>query len=243
MTGVSIRALHHYDQIGLLRPAETAESGYRLYSEDDLARLQEILFFKELDFSLAEIRAIMASPAYKRDEALAAQKDLLGLKIKRLRRLIGTIDKTIEHDERGMKMEDNEMFNGLDDVTMGEYKREAKEKWGETDAYKESARKTAAYTKADWERIGAESSDIYVKIADLMDAGRTADDADVQAQVQRWRDHITGNFYRCGPEMVRGLGEMYVADARFTKNIDKVRPGLAAFLSKAMVYYADNCAE
>jgi MerR family transcriptional regulator, multidrug-efflux activator len=134
ISGVSIRTLHHYDQIGLLRPAETAESGYRLYSEDDLDRLQEILFFKELDFGLSEIRAIMASPAYKRDEALAAQKDLLRLKVKRLRRLIDTIDKTIENDERGTKMEEKELFGGLDDATMREYKREAQERWGETDA-------------------------------------------------------------------------------------------------------------
>jgi DNA-binding transcriptional MerR regulator len=240
ISGVSIRTLHHYEEIGLLKPDRINEAGYREYSEDDLARLQEILFFRELDFGLAEIKGLIESPGYRRDEALAAQKHLLALKIERLNRIIKTIDKTAKAEHGGKKMKIENLFDGLDAETQEEYTREAKERWGETDAYRESARKTAKYTKDDWDRIGAESADIYSKTADLMGSGLAPEHPDVQAQVQRWRDYITKNFYNCPPEMVRGLGEIYVADERFTKNIDKVRPGLAAFLSKAMAYYADN---
>lgn len=240
VSGVSVRALQHYDEIGLLSPGRMNEAGYRLYTKDDLARLQEILFFRELDFSLAEIKSIIESPGYRRDEALAAQKDLLKIKIKRLNAMIRTIDKTINAENGGKEMYNDELFEGLDAETQKEYAREAKERWGATDAYKESARRTAKYSKDDWDRINGESTEIYAAVAGLMDSGLAPEHADVQAQVQKWRDHITKYFYNCPPEMVRGLGEMYVADERFTKNIDKVRPGLAAFLSQAMVYYAEN---
>ena len=240
ITGTTIRALHHYDEIGLLTPAVMNEAGYRRYSADDLARLQEILFFKELDFSLAEIKAIIESPGYRRNEALAEQKKLLGAKIKRLRRIIKTIDYTMVGEERGVKMDQDKMFEGLDDATLKEYEREAKERWGETDAYKESARRAAKYNEADWGLIGAESADIYQQVANLMDSGQAPADAAVQAQIKRWNDHITQYFYRCTPDICRGLGEMYLVDQRFKNNLDKVRPGLAEFLSQAMTYYADH---
>lgn len=241
VSGISIRTLQHYDEIGLLTPVRMHETGYRLYSEDDLARLQEILFFRELDFSLAEIKSIIESPGYGRNEALGAQRDLLKLKIKRLNKMIRTIDKTIEAEEGGLEMTNDELFGGLvDDATLEEYAKEAKERWGGTDAYKESEHKTAQYTKQDWERINATSSDIYIKIADLMDAGADPGDPEVQAQTRRWYNHITDSFYTCTPEIFRGLGEMYVADHRFTENIDKVRPGLAAYLKDAMQICADS---
>jgi len=239
-SGVSIRTLQHYDEIGLLCPGRMKNSGYRLYSKDDLARLQEILFFRELDFSLTEIKTMLESPGYKRDKALAAQKDLLKIKIKRLNMMIRTIDKTISAETGGKEMYNEELFEGLDAETQKEYSLEAKERWGGTDAYKESERKTARYSKEDWARIGAVSGDIYTKIADLMGAGAEPDDERVQEQTKRWYDHITDSYYTCTPEIFRGLGEMYVIDKRFTDNIDKTRPGLAAFLSKAMIIFADN---
>lgn len=241
LAGVSIKTLRHYEKIGLLAPERMNDAGYRRYSKDDLFRLQEIQFFRELDFGLAEIKSIIESPGYRRDEALASQKELLTLKIKRLNTMIRTIDKTLQSEEMGIEMANDELFGGLvDDETLEEYAKEAKERWGGTDAYKESERKTARYTKKDWERINGTSSDIYIKIADLMDGGADPGDAEVQAQTKRWYDHITDSFYTCTPEIFRGLGEMYVADHRFTENIDKVRPGLAAFLKDAMKIYADS---
>ncbi len=241
LTGVSIRTLHHYDEIGLLQPGRMNDAGYRLYSQDDLARLQEILFFRELDFSLAEIRGIIESPGYNRVEALTDQKQLLAAKVTRLKKIIKTIDKTMDNDKRGVDMSNEDLFGGLvDEETQAEYAREAKERWGETDAYKESARKTAKYTRADWERINAEGGDIYSKIADLVKAGVTPEEASVQIQIQKWRDHITANFYNCTIDICQGLGEMYLADVRFKTNIDKVCPGLTEFLSKAIAFYVDN---
>jgi DNA-binding transcriptional MerR regulator len=240
LAGVSVRTLHHYDRIGLLQPARMNEAGYRLYSEEDLTCLQEILFFKELDFSLAEIKSTLESPGYSRVEALIAQKNLLEMKIERLDKMIETIDMTISAEMGGQEMYADELFDGLDTETLEEYKTEARERWGESDAFKESERKTSKYTKADWKRIGAESSDIYIKVADLMEAGKEPSDSEVQAQTKRWFDHLCENFYTCTPEIFRGLADGYVQDQRFTTNIDKVRPGLAAFLSKAMKVYADS---
>lgn len=238
--GVSIRTLHHYDEIGLLEPAGTSRSRYRLYSDSDLERLQEILFFKELGFGLQEIKAIMDGPGYDRGQALRSHKRILLEKRKRLDDLISLVEKTLTTIERKTTMKNDELFDGFDDAKIQEYKKEAKERWGETDAYKESERKTSKYTKADWDEIKAESGDIMTRLAALMDAGKTPADDEVQEQIGRWFKHINDRFYACTPEIFRGLGDGYVADKRFTDFYDKVRPGLGAFKRVAMHIYSDN---
>lgn len=240
IAGVSVRTLHYYDHIDLLKPTRVDEAGYRQYSDADLIRLQEILFFKELGFGLSEIKEILDQPGYDRRDALLTHKQILREKNLRITRLIRTVDKTLDSMNGGSVMDNDDMFGAFDEAVIKEYKEEACERWGETDAYRESERKTAKYTKADWERTGAESGDIYIKIADLMETGKEPSDSEVQEQTKRWFDHLCKNFYTCTPEIFRGLADGYVQDERFTANIDKFRPGLASFLSQAMKIYADS---
>ncbi|MGD9676903.1 MAG: MerR family transcriptional regulator [Vulcanibacillus sp.] len=242
IVGISVRTLHHYDQIGLLKPESITNSGYRLYSDNDLERLQQILFLKELEFSLHKIKNILDSPNFNRQDALKIQKILLIEKKERLTKVIGSIDKTLESIEGGLKMSKKEMFEAFDMTILEEhqkeYANEVKQKYGESVAYKESQNKTSKYAKDDWSRIMEDAGKIYDDITNLMDKGPS--DPQVQNAIELWRKHINDNFYTCTLEIFRGLGDLYVDDERFTKNIDKYRIGLAEFMREAMHIYCDN---
>lgn len=243
IAGISVRTLHHYDNIGLLRPAAASPAGYRLYSNDDLSRLQEILFFRELGFGLNEIKEILDRPGYDRRGALLTHKKILQEKNLRIVKLIRAVDMTLYSMERGSTMSKEEMFGAFDEATVEEYKKEARERWGGTGAYKESERKTAKYTKADWERINAASGDIHRRLAEVMEAGHAPSDSEAQEAVGRWFKHICEYFYTCTPEIFKGLGEMYVADPRFKKVYEDIKPGLAEFAKDAMTFFADSIKE
>ncbi|MFX3636781.1 MAG: MerR family transcriptional regulator [Candidatus Pristimantibacillus sp.] len=242
LAGVSVRTLHYYDKIGLLKPNAVGENGYRLYSEDDFIRLQQILFFKELDFSLEEIKNILDNPHFDRKSALITHRQLLVEKQQRLKKIIGSVDKTIQSIEGGTMMSKQEMFEPFDRQKIKEhqkrYEQEVKEKYGDSDAYKQSNRKTAGYKEKDWQQIQGEMIDIYRRIAAVMSKG--AGDEEVQQAVGEWRQHITSHYYDCTPEIFRGLGDMYVSDPRFTSFIDKEQEGLVAFLREAMHEYCDR---
>ena len=235
IAGVSVRTLHHYDNIGLLKPFTITESGYRLYSLENLERLQQILFFKELDFNLHEIKEILDNPNFDKKEALNNHKKLLEKKMKRLERIINTVDITISNMEDNLKMNEKEMFNGFDISELEKYKDEVKKKYGKTDAYKESEKRASNYNKDDWNRINENMNIIFAKIADKMNLKVESDE--VQELIEEWRNYITQNFYDCTIEIFKGLGLMYVYDERFKNNIDKIKPGLAQFLSEAIKYY------
>ena len=240
LTGVSIRMLHHYDKIGLLVPSKRNNSNYRLYSEEDVARLYQILLFKELEFSLKDIKSILDDEGFDKEEALRVQKKLILEKKNRLERIIESIDDTIENiGGKTMSKKDFKAFS-YDEIKAHQekYKEETKQKYGKSDAYKESEEKTSKYSKNDWENIMGDAGAIYEELAKLMD--RNPADDEVQVLVQKWRDYITNNFYNCTIEIFRGLALMYVADERFTNNIDKYGQGLAKFLSDAMNIYCDN---
>jgi DNA-binding transcriptional MerR regulator len=242
LVGVSVRTLHHYDEIGLLNPEFVTSAGYRLYSDNNLERLQQILFFKELDFSLQEIKSIMDSPGFDRKKALNVHKKLLIEKKKRLERLIESVEKTMESIEGGIEMSQKEMFDGFDmseiERHKEKYAEETREKYGASDAYKESTKKTSTYAKEDWARIMARNEAINNKIIANMDKGPA--DPIVQEGIAELRQHITDSYYNCTLEIFRGLGDLYVEDERFTANIDKNKPGYAQFLREAMHYYCDN---
>ncbi|MCB2355548.1 MerR family transcriptional regulator [Clostridium estertheticum] len=242
MVGVSVRTLHHYDQIGILKPKSVTTAGYRLYTDDDLERLQQVLFFKELDFTLLEIKEILDNPDFDRKHALKTHRELLIEKKKRLDKIIKSVDKTIDYIEGGIDMTKNEMFEGFDiseiEAHKEKYAEETKQKYGDTDAYKESLKKTSKYTKEDWARINATNGKINEKIIANMDKG--IGNSEVQKAVAELRQHITDNFYDCTIEIFRGLADLYVKDERFTANIDKYKEGLAKFLSESMIYYCDN---
>ncbi|MCM3127999.1 MULTISPECIES: MerR family transcriptional regulator [unclassified Paenibacillus] len=241
-TGVTIRTLHHYDEIGLVKPDEVTESGHRLYSDDNLKRLQQVLFFREIGFTLQEIGPILDRPDFDRRGALAAHKELLMEQKRRLEELIDTVDRTLQEENGGVPMSKEEMFNGFDMKSIEEHKakysQEAKEKYGE-EIVTQTERKTDAYTEQDWARIHARNKEINDKIEGAMDLGPA--DAQVQEGVAELRQEITNNYYDCTPEIFRGLADLYVEDSRFTKNIEKGRtPGYAAFLREAMIIYCDG---
>lgn len=239
IVGVSVRTLHHYDEINLLKPEYISESGYRLYIYKNLERLQQILFFKEIGFSLDEIKIILDDPNFDRKKALASHKKLLLKKKERIEEMIKTVDKTINSIKQGEKMKEKEMFKGfnMDEIEKHKkiYSEEVKEKWGNTNAYKESDLKTSKYNKDDWKRISNDMEKIYKKIIDNMDKG--IQDISIKEAIEELRNHITNNFYNCTPEIFKGLGNMYVDDERFTKNIDKYKKGLSVFLRDSINYY------
>ncbi len=227
--GVSVRTLHYYDEIGLLHPAEVDRAtGYRFYDENSLLRMQEILFYRELDFSLKSIGEILASPNYDKNKALEEQKQLLILKKERLERLIDAI---------GSAMKGENVMEAFDNKAFETYKAEAQERWGNTDAYKEHAEKTKNYGKDKWGGLVDEMNLIFSEFAHCMKDGADPDAEEVQALAKKLQDHITDNYYTCTKEILFGLGQMYVADERFKNNIDKHADGTAAFVSEAIAVY------
>ena len=240
LTGVSVRMLHHYDKIELLVPSKRTDSNYRMYSDEDVSRLYQILLFKELEFPLQEIKTILDDKNFDREEALKVQRNLIVEKKNRLDKIIESIDNTIENlggnimNERNFKAFDYEEIKNHQE----KYKEETEKRYGNSDAYKESKHKTSKYSKNDWERIMGEMGSIYEELAKLMD--KNPEDDEVQVLVEKWRTHINDNFYNCTIEIFRGLALMYVADERFSKNIDKYGQGLAQFLSDAMNIYCNN---
>ncbi|MNK65517.1 HTH-type transcriptional activator mta [compost metagenome] len=238
LAGVSVRTLHHYDEIGLLRPAALSDAGYRQYSDADLERLQQILFFRELDFSLQEIKQILERPDFDRREALLTHRRLLTEKQTRLQAILRSVDQTLEAMGRGETMEKDVMFEVFNDPKLKEYQEEARQRWGGSDAYAESERRTRGYSKQDWITIKAEMEAVTLGMASAM--GHDPASPEVQAKVGAWFELINQRFYTCTPEIFRGLGEMYVADPRFTATYEKVKPGLAEFMRDAMAIYADR---
>lgn len=235
---ISVRALHHYDEIGLLTPGARSESGYRLYTDNDLETLQQALFFRELGFDLGAIRDMLAGPGFDALDALHMQRGLLVRKRERLESIITAVDLAILARQGGVTLDKEDMFEVFGDFDPAEYAQEAEQRWGGGDEYKESVRKTSRYTKEDWKRIGQESGGIYTDLVALMAENAPADDERVQAVIERHWKSIDENFYRCSMEVYAGLGEMYVADPRFTKNIDKAGDGLAVYMRDGIRVYA-----
>ena len=221
-TGVSVRTLHYYDEIGLLVPAFVDRStGYRFYDENSLLRMQEILFYRELDFSLKSIGEILSSPNYDKTKALKEQKHLLSLKKERLERLISAIDGAVK-GENVMKAFNNSEFE--------KYKAEAKEKWGKTEAYQEYEKRNKGDAAADGLMA------VFSEFGALLGADPAAEQ--VQAKVTKLQQFITDHYYTCTKQILQGLGQMYVADARFKENIDRAGgPGTAEFVRQAIEVY------
>lgn len=233
LTGVSVRTLHYYDEIGLLKPSFVDEqNGYRFYDEASLERMQEILFYRELDFSLKSIGEILASPNYDKQKALAEQKRLLTIKKERLERLIAAL----EQAEKGgitMSAFDNSEY----ETACQQYENEAKQRWGDTDAYKESQTKTAEYSKEQWNDALGGMNGIFAEFADCKNCGESVDSDTAQRLVKKLQNYITEYFYHCTDEILAGLGQMYVGDRRFKNNIDKCGEGTAEFVSEAIKIY------
>ncbi|SDT05211.1 transcriptional regulator, MerR family [Paenibacillaceae bacterium GAS479] len=231
MAGISVRTLHHYDEIGLLHPEEATDSGYRLYSAKDLAALQQILFFRELGFPLKQIKSILQDPGYREAEALRLHREMLLEKRRRLDALINNVEKTIQHAEGEMEMSDTERFGGFD-FSSNPYEQEARERWGDK-AVDGANEKAKGMNKQDQEAF----NELYRRLAAVRHLQPESNEA--QAAIGEWYLCL-GQFGDYTPEMFRGLGQMYVDDERFTRNIDKFGEGLAVFMRDAMSVYADR---
>jgi DNA-binding transcriptional MerR regulator len=231
LVGISVRTLHHYDEIGLLIPEETTEAGYRVYSDENLETLQQILFFKELGFPLKKIKEIIDSPWFDRQEALKMQHKMLLEKKSRLDKMIGTIEKTIQHSKGEIQMSNQEKFEGFD-FSHNPYEQEAREKWGDK-AVDEANEKAKNMTAFDQEKFNK----IYWNLSALRHL--SPDSKEAQEGIMEWYQFLNkmGNY---SLEAFKGLGQMYVDDERFTKNIDQFGEGLAKFMRDAMAVYVDK---
>lgn len=225
LIGVSVRTLHYYDEIGLLKPSEVdAQNGYRFYDEKSLERMQEILFYRELDFSLKTIAQILSSPDYDKQQALSRQQQLLLAKKERLERLIDALD-SLEKGKSFMKNNDYEKLKN-------KYAEEVKQRWGSTAAYKESESRNSDFSKA-----AVLLDAVFGEFAELNCSGISPDDEPAKVQVEKLQQCITDNFYTCTNKILAGLGQMYIADERFKTNIDKHGGGTAEYVSACIKSY------
>jgi DNA-binding transcriptional MerR regulator len=234
LSGVSVRTLHHYDEIGLLTPKQRSAGGYRLYSDGDLLRLQQILVGRALGLSLEEIRRSLDDPRFDRRKTLLAQREALRNRVHETERMIKAIDAALaatKTTNRRGTMNFKELFDGFDPSV---YEDEVKARWGKSDAYKESAKRTSKYTKADWQAIKAEQVAIYSDAVALMKAGKKPTDKESMNVAERHRFSIERWFYPCSRFMHSGLASMYESDERFSQNIDKHGDGLTTFLVAAI---------
>jgi len=237
LTDVSVRTLHYYDETGLLKPAFVDEqNGYRFYDENSLARMQEILFYRELDFPLKDILKILSSPDYDRKKALEAQKELMILKKNRIEKLISALDDAVKGVKINMKVFDNSEF----EEKREEYAREAKEKWGNTEAYSEFEKKTGSFSTDDIRSLAAGIDEVMGEFAECMKNGSAPDSAEAKDLVRKLQNYITETSYTCTDEILAGLGQMYTADERFRKNIDRHGEGTAQFISDAIDKYCSS---
>ncbi len=239
LANVSVRTLHYYDEIGLLIPARVKNNGYRSYGETELLRLQQILFFRELDFPLGEIQKILSSPNFDMRAALKEQKKLIELKQKRLGKLLDTIDKTIKKINKQKIMKDEELYGGFTKEEMEKYSKEAKDRWGGTDAWRQSEERVKKMGREGINKAMAEGGKITVAIADCMKEGIAPKSDMVQKLIAEHYNWLR-NFYEPNPEIYRGLAEMYVADDRFKANYEKVAPGLAEYMQKGMLVFLEK---
>lgn len=231
---VTVRALHHYDDIGLLSPSSRTGSGYRLYGEEDLERLHRILLFRELELPLDAIARLLDGPPGERARALRTQRDRLADQLRRKEAVLRAVDATLDAMEKGTRMDTTGMFEGFDQFDHARYAEEAEERWGDTAAYRESTRRAKAYSGDDWARIHQEAEGIVAALARLMAGGRAPDDDDALDLAERHRQHIDRWFYPCPPRMHAGLADMYQADARFGEYFEKRAEGLTAFVADAI---------
>jgi DNA-binding transcriptional MerR regulator len=231
---VTVRTLHHYDEIGLLRPSRRTESGYRLYTDADLDRLQRVLCYRELGFGLDQITAILDDSSVDQLEHLRRQHALLTGRIEELGRMVNTIEKTMEARKMGINLDPQELFEVFGDTDVTQYQEEAEQRWGSTDAWRESRRRAATYTKDDWIRVRDETNEIQEGFAAALRSGAPADGDVAMDLAERHRQHIERWFYPCGYLMHRRLGDLYVDDPRFAANYDKLAPGLERYVRDAI---------
>lgn len=236
LAGLTTRTLRYYDEIGLLNPAEIGENGYRYYDRNSLIKLQQILFFRELDVPLNEIQLIISRPDFNLLQALEEHRLSLKEKSIRLNKLIETVDNTIKTIIGDKIMSAEDYFAGFDEA---QYQKEAEDRWGETSKYAESQKKWTSYTKEQKEAIKIEGDRLTRRMVS-QNPDASPDDPDVQAAIDEYLAYINEFFYTCDIASLRALADMWVEDPRFAENYDRVRPGGAQFVREAVHIYCDR---
>ncbi len=236
LAGVTVRTLHYYDEIGLLRPSSVGENRYRYYGAEAAFRLQQIMFFRELGFALDEIQAILDRPGFDMLRALQAHRLTLQEKVEKLNRLITTVDRTIQHLKGEEEMSEQELFDGFTEEQERKYQREARQRYGDK-IVDESYRRWNSYTPEKQKAIMADGKAILKAIVEHMDKGY--DSPEVQEQVGRLHRQI-GYFYECSYERFRGLGGLYREHPEFVKMYQSYHPDLPEFLYAAIQHYCQG---
>lgn len=228
--GVSVRTLHYYDEIGLLKPAGTTDSGYRYYCDRELALLQQILFYRELEFPLKEIRRILSRPDYDSQQALRRRRELLLLQRRHIDSLLQLVDETLG----GIGMHPMKTTAAELQAAKGQYAEEVRQRWGTTEAYRESEEKRLGRMTEEECRIAAEADAVFAAFAQAALAGESPDTPHAQELVRRWQAHITRYYYQCTDEILNTLADMYVEDDRFRQSLDRFGKGTADFMTAAI---------
>jgi MerR family transcriptional regulator, thiopeptide resistance regulator len=236
LANISVRTLHYYDKISLLKPEYRSSNGYRQYGEDEAVRLQQIMFFRELDFSLEEIKKIMSRPDFNVIEALQSHRTLLTKRAERLNELLGTVDKTINKLKGETEMSIKEYYRGFSDEQIEKYREEVRQRWGE-DTLMASEARVMKMSKEKFAALQAEGSAIFKAISDNMEKGYNS--AEVQEQVEKWRQWLE-NFHHYSDEALLGLGQTYSQHPDFVKFFQIFHKDLPGFLTLAIEYYCKN---
>lgn len=232
LVGISVRTLHHYDDIGLLKPHKTTDAGYRVYAQDEIDLLQHILFFKELGFPLKQIKDIVHDPHFDQAEALHHHRKMLVNKKENIGKMIQTIDQSIAHLRGDGPMENKDKFTSFD-FRHNPYEQEARDRWGDkaVDTSNENVK------EMDTEQIETDMNELFRQLAAIRHEDPASEIA--QKEIEKWYT-LLNTFGTYSLEAFKGLGDMYVADVRFTKNIDQFGDGLATFMCEAMDVFAEN---
>ena len=238
--GVTVRTLHHYDEIGLLHPSERSAAGYRLYTATDLVRLQNIVVYRRLGFPLEEIGDLLDASGADLESHLRRQRAALMSRLDELGELVVAIDRALEKEMSGLQLTPEEQRELFGDGYSEEYAAEAEERWGDSDAWKQSQRRTASYSKADWVEIKAEMEAVGAAFVAAKRSGAPATSEAAMDAAEQHRRHIHDRFYDLTPEFHRNLGDMYIADPRFTKSYEDMEPGLAQYVRDAIHANADR---
>lgn len=240
LAGVSVRTLHYYDEIALLKPSAVGDNGYRYYEDDEMFRLQQILFFRELDLSLNEIRDLMDSPAFDTLSALETHRAALQKRMKRLTHLIHTVDDTIRHLKGEITMSKKQLFAAFSEAEEKQYAQEAEQRYG-ADEVRASYRLWNSYTAEQKDAIKAEGGAIYSDMAAAIEAGETPSSEVVQTIIARWHQHLR-YFYEPSVERLLGLGQLYVESPDFAERFRALHPDLPEFMQDAILLYCETVA-
>ncbi|GAA2019069.1 MerR family transcriptional regulator [Terrabacter terrae] len=237
--GVTVRTLHHYDEIGLLVPSERSRAGYRLYTDEDLQRLQQVVVYRRLELPLDEI-ATLLDGGEGAAEHLRRQRATVMSRLDELHELVVAIDRALEREMSNQPATPEDLKELFGDGFRDEYQQEAQERWGETDAWKQSASRTKGYALADWEQVKAEMDAVNAAFVAGLTSGQPATSEVAMDAAERHRRHIQDRFYDLSHDFHRGLADMYVSDPRFAKTYDDLAPGLAAYVHDAIHANADR---